>query len=591
MESLVKFKDIDLIPSGRLSCTGDHLQIGDCLFRIPPTSIKVKQVADIQTAQGMRQRNTIITKSGRSQTEITIDLWLSGIEDINGRPVEGPGGKTYYVDGLRPLIAQFKRTPILPVFNDLLNFTYNIYTVLLASIVVETVPDFPNALLVHLTLYQTTVQPYILMPDFVFPDMICWPVFRWYYQRLLSGEAAEYLEPIKTNNLTEEYGFAIIDAVALAKGEKVDQEGTAAKSVIEIKDGFELVGGDAYGNKATGPIERDIKGVIAIMPAGTLAGKLGLDWKWKNSKVVIGGKEFKPYRVVKNTPWVRVENVAAQFNFIYQPETRGKVANKSNTTIKLIPPGGAGNSLGDLNNCLTDYASIEGLHLAHLSIGLGNVFTNLYIQSYTDPCHQFLGSMERHIVATFVAESPQAVAELKALVDAANAMTISFHKRVVSGFVGFKNELAALFGIRYVVISSVEESTVEGMPGMFNVTVSMIEFDRLQKSYERSRAISGLRNNDIARSISSVDTENLTEIEQALFFDEALNTFDLYPDLDLPTYRELKDAVNSINTFLTKKGMSRMKYTPARPFGAPESDDIYVDPDFYIDYSFAKLDQ
>ena len=63
--------------------------------------------------------------------------------------------------GLRALIAQFKRTPFLPVRNSLLNNTFNIYASTLSNMIVHLVPVMPNDLQVKLVCYKFNFSAYM----------------------------------------------------------------------------------------------------------------------------------------------------------------------------------------------------------------------------------------------------------------------------------------------------------------------------------------------------------------------------------------------------------------------------------------------
>lgn len=560
-EPLMKFNN-DLVPAGRQNATPHHLQVGDCLFRIPPTQINVRQVSNINIYQGLRQRNPILTKSGYSQVEIEVQLWLNDLDDINGVEVAGPGGRKYWMDGLRPMIAQFRRTPILPVFNELLNDVHDIYTVILSNLTVQTVPEYPGALEARLILYKTTVEPYMLIPDWKFADYICWPVFRWYYQQMLSGDSAEHLAPVNTSHFTGRFAFSILREEVLAEKGSIDKGLPAQPSpTVTITSGYEIV-------KVNGQDR-------AIMPARVLAGMLGVPVDWKDPFVVIGGISFRPYKIVDGRAWVLVRQVG---------ETLGYEVQWDNGIIRLTRTG-ADRAAGAWS--ADPYMEViempEDLYLTHLTIGLGNSFANLNVQMYSTPCHQYLGSMERHIIATFETPSREAVATLKQLVQTAEDYSLRYRDRIVSGFIGFHNELTALFGIKYVMVNGMEVETVPGYPNLFRITLSMVEYDRLQRSYERVEAVKYLES--VSSLIAGVNTNDLTEIEHACIVEAMLNAFDLYPDLDLPSYARLRAAIGTINEQRSAYGLPPLAYRPCVPPEADINPNALVDPDFYIDYS------
>src|SRR5690606_32505538 len=101
-----------------------ELWIGDCRFRVPPLAIEVQQSNVSQRIAPLRTKGSLQSQPGHTIVRIRVELFFNGIDDINGHEVkqevweESDGGKKvidlphpYYLDGLRPLIAQFQSFP------------------------------------------------------------------------------------------------------------------------------------------------------------------------------------------------------------------------------------------------------------------------------------------------------------------------------------------------------------------------------------------------------------------------------------------------------------------------------------------------
>ena len=188
-----------------------NLQIGDTYFMIPPEFIMVTSEATSQSIVTLRQENTQKIKSGYHKRTLLIDLVFNGVDQLNGYKVEGPEGY-YYVDGLRQLLAQFKCTPFLPISNELINGMYGIFTVALQSIVISTIPGFPNAMTAQITLQEVNMFPYIEMPDVCFKYMIDWDLFRYYYQqRLTENHTYKKLQSLPANKDYNRFKISILD--------------------------------------------------------------------------------------------------------------------------------------------------------------------------------------------------------------------------------------------------------------------------------------------------------------------------------------------------------------------------------------------
>lgn len=174
-----------------------NLRIGDVSFVIPPEFIAIQDRIPIDNVGVLRQRGTLKVGRGYSRKDISVTLYVNGIDQINGYKVKGPGGD-YYVDGLRPLLAQFMVNPYVPIVNELINEQNGIYNVALNSVMVSTVEGYANTFEITLVMNEVALSPYIEIPDVMFHDIIDWDLFRFNYQRLLnpSNGIKTYLPPI-----------------------------------------------------------------------------------------------------------------------------------------------------------------------------------------------------------------------------------------------------------------------------------------------------------------------------------------------------------------------------------------------------------
>ena len=179
----------------------DHtVMIGDCLFMIPPTSIKVSSQTKVSKTHLLRAKGSVQKQLPKTERIIQLDLFFNGESGINGVPIERelPNGstKTYYMNGLRSLIAQFKLAPFMPIHNTYINQVLGIDAVSLASYSVSTVPNYPRTLQVTLMMYEFSWVQY--MPSQAVPivegdelykngfsETIHFPLLRFYYQQAL----------------------------------------------------------------------------------------------------------------------------------------------------------------------------------------------------------------------------------------------------------------------------------------------------------------------------------------------------------------------------------------------------------------------
>ena len=89
------------------------VMIGDCLFMVPPTSIRVVNQIDSERVHLLRSKGAMTKTRPHTDRIIEMTLYFNGDEGINGVAVQKqlPRQKgtneftTYYMNGLRSLIA------------------------------------------------------------------------------------------------------------------------------------------------------------------------------------------------------------------------------------------------------------------------------------------------------------------------------------------------------------------------------------------------------------------------------------------------------------------------------------------------------
>lgn len=174
------------------------VRIGDVILTIPPTSIEVNKTSNISKIKTLRTKSSVMVNSGQSLTTLSMDLYFHDLESINGKKYpwkkeygKGEEARYFYVDGLRPLLAQFAKAPFLPVDNYYINNVLGICDVALMNIEVTTVPNFPESLTAKLTLVEFNSEAY-LMNHSTLNDSINYPMLRWYYNQSLSDRGAKY---------------------------------------------------------------------------------------------------------------------------------------------------------------------------------------------------------------------------------------------------------------------------------------------------------------------------------------------------------------------------------------------------------------
>ena len=191
------------------------LMIGDTLMLIPPESIRNVTQVGYERLPNMRSKGTMAKQMGQNEHMLEVVLYFYGEDGLNGIPYKHtfPNGsqQTYYMNGLRSLISQFKVAPYLPIENGYINDVLGIEAVSLMNMNIETVKGFPRLYRVILSLREFNYRTF--MPDLPVDDEINgnegkisqlnpmfaksfdWDIFRYYYQRgINAGEKLSNIE-------------------------------------------------------------------------------------------------------------------------------------------------------------------------------------------------------------------------------------------------------------------------------------------------------------------------------------------------------------------------------------------------------------
>lgn len=496
------------------------LELGDTMFMVPPEFIMVTSESTTMPVVTLRQENTQKERHGHSRRTILVDLVFNNLDQINGFKVPGPD-KDYYVDGLRPLLAEFKVTPFLPITNDLINGTYGIYTVVLQNITISTVDGFPELMKAQLTLQEVSMFPYIEVPDICFGNMIDWDLFRYYYQSRLT-ETHEYKKLQSLPERKERYfRMSILDQTCFAETE-VD--------------------------------EYNIMDVVT-------------------EKVILNEEKGTNYRT-----WVD--------------------------------------------------SSEQDVYITSFQCGYSNLLTTSIMAEVRGPVIQFLGGMDTIYNITFETRDSSVIRSMESChVENDSLMRNNPDIRSSVGFVKLESELTAFTGSLFVMIDSVTTNTVPGFPGLYSIQMNCISYDITQSDRE---SLHGFRpfadTKKIGTDIDALDKEEVYDnqvitqnsdgikrkAKQDNYAEAKLAKLEVYPDLHLPTYKEVINQITKIKKFREENGLESLPYDSyaVRPASMLQSHyasteipyemdehyvvkqdsielveyDNFVDPDFYVFY-------
>lgn len=586
-----------------------HLSIGDVQLLIPPLSIDVKRVSTLEKVKALRTKSSITTKTAASNTAITLQLYFHDMESINGYKVKTTNGH-YYMDGLRSLIAQFKKAPFLPVRNEYLNDVHEIWNVALVNLSVASVPGFPHSIAATLTLAKFEIESF--MPQEVnLDELINYPMLRWYYQEAMNDAHANnpyktYLAPI-AGDLTNEFYFEIADEDDLKERQDAIKELRFMDSPALYSEKIE------QGNTEISKFLHDYKKIQACIEQQKKYKALKAEYKSRNEEfprfdlrnkemiMKIYGSEgfnprgsFYPYEMGPYNPALPLDGV---FQIRIEAKvTIGRIPKKylhdaglyklpsdiSNEIVQIIIENGkavelqsdtyafryntikqkAEESEGTLT--LQPY-HISDMWLTNIQVLYENTFAPIQTQLLDTPSLQYLGSQDPMIQLSFETTERQAIEDLNHLLEETERYSREYRYGISSGFVGFQNQLTRLFGVTTVMPESMRVNTVPGYANRFEIQLTLCGFDKTQKRTESLQGFSSTFSNTTLQEREKSEDPVANDV---VVLERKMKDLEVYPDLELPTYAELNAVLGSI-------GAGIPLYH--NPNGAK-----YVDPDFYV---------
>ena len=165
-----------------------------------------------------------------------------------------------------------------------------------------------------------------------------------------------------------------------------------------------------------------------------------------------------------------------------------------------------------------------------VSVSMGNNLAKLQLQMQDEPTYQHIGGKDSYINISMTVVGEKELAKIKRVFDHVNALARLEHASGVLGFMGIKNIITALCGIKYVMPSNYTVSTVPDYPHVYQVNLSLMDFDVFQQTREK---LSSVQQKDFIDNFSS-------KRNPFLRIKQLWGSFNAYPDLPL----EVKDTNN-----------------------------------------------
>jgi len=168
-----------------------------------------------------------------------------------------------------------------------------------------------------------------------------------------------------------------------------------------------------------------------------------------------------------------------------------------------------------------------------VSLSMGNNLAKLQLQMQDEPTFQYIGSNDSMVSISMTIFGELELKKIKKMFDFLSGLARLEHAAGVIGFMGVKNVICALAGIKYVLPLSYTVDTIQGYPHVYSVQLMLTDFDIFQQKRESITSDSQI----------ALIKEFGTKKNPFLRLKQKWESFNAYPDLPLTIMDEEKKMV------------------------------------------------
>jgi hypothetical protein len=173
-----------------------------------------------------------------------------------------------------------------------------------------------------------------------------------------------------------------------------------------------------------------------------------------------------------------------------------------------------------------------------VSLSMGNNLAKLQLQMQDEPTYQYIGSNDSMVSINMTIFGETELRKIKKMFDFLSGLARLEHAAGVIGYMGIKNVVCALAGIKYVLPLNYTVQTIQGYPHVYNVQLMLTDFDIFQQKRESISADGQI----------ALIKEFGTKKNPFLRLKQKWDMFNTYPDLPLTIYnQETKEVVGTFD--------------------------------------------
>jgi hypothetical protein len=172
-----------------------------------------------------------------------------------------------------------------------------------------------------------------------------------------------------------------------------------------------------------------------------------------------------------------------------------------------------------------------------VSVTLGNNLAKMQLQMQEEPTYQHIGGKDTYLNISMTVLGEKELIKIRNVFEHINGLARLEHAAGVIGFMGIKNIIAGLAGMKYVMPLSYEVNTIPNYPHVYDVKMSFVDFDIFQQQREQLSSRQQKEMVDVFK----------TKKNPFLRIKQLWGAFNAYPDFPLSIKDELGETVGCLD--------------------------------------------
>jgi hypothetical protein len=172
-----------------------------------------------------------------------------------------------------------------------------------------------------------------------------------------------------------------------------------------------------------------------------------------------------------------------------------------------------------------------------VSLTLGNNLAKMQLQMQDEPTYQHIGGKDTYMNISMTVFGEKELIKLRKVFEHINGLARLEHSTGVIGFMGIKNIIAGLAGMKYVMPLTYQVDTIPNYPHVYDVRVSFVDFDIFQQQKEK---LSSKQQADMVKTFG-------TKKNPFLRIKQLWGSFNAYPDFPLMVKNSDGETVGTLD--------------------------------------------